>query len=185
MRETSELNYYRDYIGDKFRFPRSSKSYFETSCSEWKQSSLESKVLDLGYLVTHGFNLRKYVREYVADRPNNKMYVLSAFMKLIGYLRDPNDEYDLGLWSLRTNDKISIREAVDLFCKEVALRYEDYRMSSKNNTMLPYILVQQLKEMPLWDYEALAALKLPQKQYYEIFKLPTDEYLKKLKTLDL
>ncbi len=182
MREISELAYYRDHIGGEFAFPRSSKSYLESSCHEWNQSTLESKVLDLGYLVTHGFNLKKYVREYVADRPNNKIYVLGAFRQLIGYLRDPNDKYDFGIWTLYTNNKLSIREAVDLFCKEVALRYEHTYAHSKDNLM-PY-LVQYLKEMPLWNYDALAALKLSKKQYFEIFKLPTDEYLQRLKTYD-
>ena len=181
MRTISERMYYSDHVvGEgKLQFPHSSKAYLEIACDEWEKMPDENKVLDLGYLVMHGFDLRKYVADYLADRPQNEQYVLKAFIHHVSYLRDPEDHEDYGMVILSLKDKISVSEAVDLFCKEVALRYEQHYEVEVGS--LERRMVQQLKNMPKWDYKALADMKLAKKQYYAIFKLPTDEYLEKVR----
>ena len=181
MRTIQEQMYYSEHVvGEgELHFPHSSKAYLEIACMEWEQMPDENKVLDLGYLVTHGFDLRKYVAEYLADRPQNKQYILKAFVHHISYLRDPEEHEDYGMLIVSLKDKISVSEAVDLFCKEVTLRYEQHYECEPGS--LERRLVQQLKNLPKWDYKALADMKLAKKQYYALFKLPTDEYLLKVK----
>lgn len=181
MRTIREKIYYSDYDDSKkLKFPNTSKAYLETSCSEWECSSVEEKLLDLGYLVTHGFDLQTYVAEYVAERTQNEQFVISAFVKLISYLR-AQDEDDYGMLILYNDDKISTQEAVELFCKEIVLRYEE-RVTYPSGIYEP-LLEQQLKTMPAWDYKLLAELKLGKEAYYNVFKLPTDEYLRRINTI--
>lgn len=181
MRTIKEHIYYPNYQngGKELQFPDDPKSYLEASCSEWESTPIEDKLLDLGYLVTHSFDLQKYVAEYVAEHQENEQYVLSAFIKLISYLRAQDDE-DYGMLVLYNEEAISIPEAVNLFCKEIALRYEQHYYST--GSLQPSI-EQQLKNLPAWDYSALAELKLTKEVYFNVFKMPTDEYIRRMNTI--
>ncbi|MBO4250798.1 MAG: hypothetical protein J5884_06025 [Paludibacteraceae bacterium] len=183
MRTIREQVYYsNNTVGEgNLKFPQHPKSYFETSCSEWEDTSMENKLLDLGYLVTHGFDLAKYITNYISDCPQNESYILSAFIELISYLRKQGEDDDYGMLILKTNDKITIDEAVSLFCAEIKSRYEQ-RITYSQNAYQP-LLEQQLKTMPAWDYQLLAELKLSKEQYYNIFKLSTEEYLRRINTI--
>lgn len=183
MRTIREQLYYSsNVVGEgHLKFPKQPKSYFETSCSEWESTSMEDKLLDLGYLVTHGFDLAKYITDYISDRPQNESYTLSAFIELISYLRTQGDDQDYGMLILKLSDKITIAEALPLFCEEIKPRYEQRNTFSKE-TYEP-LLEQQLKTMPAWDYHLLAELKLTKKQYYNIFKMSTEEYLRRINTI--
>ena len=182
MRTVLEKIYYPNYQngGRELRFPHSSKSYLETSCSEWESTSMEVKLLDLGYLVTHVFDLQNYVTKYIAERPQSELYVHSAIVELISYLRAKEDG-DYGMLILRRDEKITISEAVDLLCKEVSLRYEQHYVNSNNSLGLS--IEQQLKNLPEWDYSLLAELKLTKEADYNVYKMPTDEYQRRINTI--
>ena len=182
MRTIIEKIYYPNYQNGsrELKFPHSPKSYLESSCSEWESTTIEEKLLDLGYLVTHGFDLQNYVAEYIAERPQNKLYVLSALVQLISYLR-AGENGDYGILLLQRDDEISISEAVDLLCKEVNLRYKQHYVNS-NSSLIPSI-EQQLNNLPEWDYSLLAELKMTKEVYYNVFKMPTDEYQRRINTI--
>lgn len=183
MRTIREQVYYSSNVvgeGD-LQFPEQPKSYFETSCSEWEETSMENKLLDLGYLVTHGFDLGKFITDYGSDRPQNESYILSAFIELISYLRTQGEDKDYGMMILKINDKITIAKAVSLFCEEIKSRYEQ-RITYSQGLYQP-LLEQQLKTMPAWDYQLLAELKLTKEQYYNVFKMSTEEYLHRINTI--
>ena len=183
MRTIKEQVYYSGNIVEKsnLKFPKQPKSYFETSCSEWEDTSMENKLLDLGYLVTHGFDLEKYIADYILDRPQNESYILSAFIELISYLRTQGEDDDYGMLILKTNDMITIAEAVPLLCEEIKFRYEQ-RVTYTQGSYLP-LLEQKLKAIPAWDYQLLAELKLTKEQYYNVFKMSTEEYLRRINTI--
>lgn len=183
MRTIKEQVYYSsNTIGEgDLKFPKQPKSYFETSCIEWEDTSMENKLLDLGYLVTHGFNLEKYITGYLSDRPQNESYLLSALIELISYLRTHGEDDDFGMMILKQEDKITINEAVFLLCEEIKSRYEQ-RITYSQSSYQP-LLEQQLKDMPTWDYQLLAELKLTKEQYYNIFKMSTEEYLRRINTI--
>lgn len=182
MRTVLEEIYYPNYHngGRELALPNDPKSYFESSCSEWESTTIEEKQLDLGYLVTHGFDLQNYVMKYISERPESEQYVLSAFVQLISSLRDKEGE-DYGMLVLYNEDKISILEAVELFCKEITLRYEQHYVNS-DGSLQPSI-EQQLKTLPEWDYSLLAELKMKKEVYYNVFKMPTDEYQRRINTI--
>lgn len=183
MRTIKEQVYYSsNTIGEgDLKFPKQPKSYFETSCIEWEDTSMENKLLDLGYLVTHGFNLEKHITGYLSDRPQNESYLLSALIELISYLRTQGEDDDFGMMILKQEDKITINEAVFLLCEEIKSRYEQ-RITYSQSSYQP-LLEQQLKDMPTWDYQLLAELKLTKEQYYNIFKMSTEEYLRRINTI--
>ena len=165
------------YIGDgHLKFPQPDKAYLETSCQEWDQYPEEKKVLDLGYLITHGFDLQQYVKKYLAARPNNKVYVLNAFVEHISFLRD-SENGDAGILQLAFENKITISQAVELFCEEVTLRYE--QRDHYANQSLAKQIIQQLKILPPRDYPFLRELKLSKKAYEDICKLSTFEYMQR------
>ena len=180
--------YERSYLADfpkkdcKLTFPKHPKSYLQIACYEWQQSSMEEKVLDLWYLVTNGFNLKKYVAAYAADRPDCMDYIMLAFIELICYLRSPEKQNDPGICLLHVDDKISLAEAVSLFCKEVKLRYEQYYDYEPRR--MEKLVLQRLKVLPPWDYDAIAKLNLSKEEQYELYKLPTDEYLKRINKME-
>lgn len=182
MRTIKEQMYYSGMaIGEgDLQFPEQPKSYFETSCYEWENTSTEEKLLDLGYLVTHGFDLEKYVADYLSNHPQNELYILNAFVQLISYLRGQEDG-DYGILMLSRYEQITIDEAVFLLGEEIKSRYEQ-RNTYPQGTYQP-LLEQKLKVLPIWDYQTLAELKLTKEQYYNIFKLSTEEYLRRINTL--
>ena len=182
MRTVLEKIYYPNYQngGRELQLPNDPKSYFESSCYEWESATIEEKLLDLGYLVTHGFDLQNYVEEYIAEHRQNELYVLSALVQLISYLR-AGENGDYGILLLQRDDEISISEAVDLLCKEVKLRYEQ-RYVNSNGSFMPSV-EQQLKNLPEWDYSLLAELKMTKEVYYNVFKMPTDEYQRRINTI--
>jgi len=182
MRTVLEKIYYPNYQNGsrELKFPHSPKSYLESSCLEWDSTTIEEKLLDLGYLVTHGFDLQNYVAGYIAERPQNELYVLSALVQLISYLR-AGENGDYGILLLQRDDEISIPEAVDLLCKEVNLRYKQHYVNS-NSSLIPSI-EQQLNNLPEWDYSLLAELKMTKEVYYNVFKMPTDEYQRRINTI--
>ena len=118
--------------------------------------------------------------EYIAERPQNELYVLSALVQLISYLR-AGENGDYGILLLQRDDEISIPEAVDLLCKEVNLRYKQHYVNS-NSSLIPSI-EQQLNNLPEWDYSLLAELKMTKEVYYNVFKMPTDEYQRRINTI--
>jgi len=183
MRTIKEQVYYSsNTIGEGYLiFPQDPKSYFETSCSEWEDTSMENKLLDMGYLVTHGFDLEKYIADYISDHPKNESCISSALIELISYLRTQGEDDDYGMLILKQEDKITIDEAASLLCEEIKSRYEQ-RITYSQSSFQP-LLEQQLKTMPAWDYQLLAELKLTKEQYYNIFKMPTEEYLRRINTI--
>ncbi len=183
MRTIKEQVYYSsNTIGDgHLIFPQDPKSYFETSCSEWEDTSMENKLLDMGYLITHGFDLEKYIADYISDHPQNESCISSALIELISYLRTQGEDDDYGMLILKQEDKITIDEAAFLLCEEIKSRYEQ-RITYSQSSFQP-LLEQQLKTMPAWDYQLLAELKLTKEQYYNIFKMPTEEYLRRINTI--
>lgn len=179
MRTIKEQVYYSGNIVEKsnLKFPKQPKSYFETSCSEWEDTSMENKLLDLGYLVTHSFDLEQYITDYISEHQQSTLYILNAFIELISYLRTQGKDDDYGMLVLKQDDKLSIADAISLFLEEIKSRYE------QRITYPQGLLEQQLKTMPAWDYQLLAELKLTKEQYYNVFKMSTEEYLRRINTI--
>ena len=108
-------------------FFRPDKFYYELDVWETDfEDRLETyiKVSDLRYAIEHGFDLKKHVMDYVANKPVVPGYlepILAAFRRYIKFLRT-----GIGLSNGTFNISnpvmiLSVEETVALFCKEVMI----------------------------------------------------------------
>ena len=168
---------YYSHISGKLWFPKHEKTYLQTACYEWEHEKEDVKLGDLGYLVTHGFDLVKFIRGYVKERPNEKTYVLDAILVHLGYLRWGEEVLEPFLYRLYTSHRITFLQLVRLLVAELTLRYEerynDYPRQPEK--------VACMKPMPIWDFFTEAEKHhWTKEQMLEYIKLPTDEYLRRL-----
>lgn len=62
-------NYYEDRYGmyGEIDLPMSHRTYFDAFCYEYSQYPIDQKLLDLGYVITHGFDIKKAVRDIMKN----------------------------------------------------------------------------------------------------------------------
>lgn len=114
------IDYQRKFYDDENRlFLPYPKAYLESACYEWNEMREEDKVCDLGFLVEHGFDLVRFVKEYYADRPNNGSYIVHAFCEHLRAIYQSDILY-VALSNLWTNDKITVEQIVQLFVRDVS-----------------------------------------------------------------
>ena len=65
-------NYYRDRYGDygDIHLPKTYRVYFDSLCDEYKRYSKENKLLDLAYVITHGFDVKEAVKSILVSHPH-------------------------------------------------------------------------------------------------------------------
>ena len=65
-------NYYLERYGDykEIDLPKTYRVYFDSFCDEYKRYPVEKKLLDLAYVITHGFDIRKAVNSILHSRPD-------------------------------------------------------------------------------------------------------------------
>ena len=63
-------NYYRERYGDysDIDLPKTYRTYFDSFCDEYKRYPVENKLLDLAYVIIHGFDIRKAIRSILDSR---------------------------------------------------------------------------------------------------------------------
>lgn len=95
---------------------------------KWICVTWDSKLRDLGFLVTHGFNLKRSIRDYKKDREE---YITSAipqtFIFYIIYMRF-SEYHHFTEFVLR---KLSERKLISLFIDEVTLRFDPTQLDMK------------------------------------------------------
>lgn len=64
-----DLNYYRKRYGDygDIDLPKNYRVYFDSLCDEYTHYSTENKLLDLAYVITHGFDVKKAISSILAS----------------------------------------------------------------------------------------------------------------------
>jgi len=171
-----DYSYYSHITGELW-FPKPEKTYLQIACYEWENEKEEVKLGDLGYLVTHGFDLPKFIRTYKKERPREKCYIENAILEHLGYLRLGVETMEPYLFRLLQMRKVTFPQLVKLLVTELTLRYEEryeHLYAGLSDTR-----VARMKPMPLWDFEAQASKhQWTKEEMISILKLPTDEYLK-------
>lgn len=63
-------NYYRERYGNysDTDLPKTYRTYFDSFCDEYKRYPVENKLLDLAYVIIHGFDIRKAIRSILDSR---------------------------------------------------------------------------------------------------------------------
>ena len=65
-------NYYKRLYGDFYEIdlPRTYRTYFDAFCSEYSAYPMKEKILDLGYVITHGFDIKKAIKSIFKNNPH-------------------------------------------------------------------------------------------------------------------
>ena len=108
---------------EKLALPHHSRYYYDWLSSRSKSISMEEKLVDLGFLVTEGFDLQQNVRDYKVDRDENITEAIpQTFRQYIIYMRFGKYLHFIDL-VLRD---MTEEELIDLFIDEVKLRYDEF-----------------------------------------------------------
>ena len=65
-------NYYLNRYGDynEINLPKTYRVYFDPYCDEYSRYPVEKKLLDLAYVVTHGFDIKKAIKYILDSHPH-------------------------------------------------------------------------------------------------------------------
>ncbi len=149
-----------DYQGiygksDKLHLPRSPRTYFDSLCSEYCRYPIEQKLVDIGYLTTHGYDIRKDIYHSFRDYPHVHeddvhRAVLSLEAAACGV-----DPYDSGIMD-REND---IDTDINIMLEEIMARYR-YPVSRSGYSDSHY-MAESLSEMHCIELDALNGWRYP------------------------
>lgn len=68
MNQDYYLNRYGDY--NDINLPKTYRVYFDPYCDEYKHYPVENKLLDLAYVITHGFDIKKAIKDILDSHPH-------------------------------------------------------------------------------------------------------------------
>lgn len=128
------LNRYGDY--DNIDLPNTHRAYFDAFCDEYSRYSIEEKLLDIAYVIIHGFDVKKAIRNILKRHSHiSESAVHRAILNLTAAVNHAGEGYvsDLGN-SLETD--------IDIFIEDL-LRY--YRLPIDNS--IPHFLVDNFREV--------------------------------------
>ena len=133
MDENYYIRRYGDY--DEIDLPRNYRVYFDPHCHEFSDKTAKEKLLDLAYVITHGFDIRKAIKEILEDHPyvseddiHRAIKMLTAAANHVDYIADR-----------RRN---SLDTDIDIFVEDL-LRI--YRLPLDNS--IPHFLVDDFREV--------------------------------------
>jgi hypothetical protein len=108
--------------------PRHTRYYYDYLCSQYNCYPMEAKLRDLGFLVTHGFDLKRSIRDYKKEREEYITYAITqTFIFYIIYMRFSEYHHFTEL-VLR---KLSESKLISLFIDEVTLRFDPTQLDVK------------------------------------------------------
>lgn len=161
--------------GSTYFFRPSDKFYYELDLWETDfEDRLETyiKISDLRYAVERGFNLKKHVMEYIANKPQEPGYlepIYAAFRRYIRFLRTGVGIAESSFGSADLMTHLYIEGLVELFCKEVMICFP-------------------LGSMPHWNYYVLIEARdrhiISNEEYYKICTSPSDYYVDAIDKID-
>lgn len=134
-------NYYKRLYGDfeDVDLPKTYRTYFDAHCSEYSDYPIEKKILDLGYVISHGFDIKKAIRKILNDNP----YIDET--AIIQALSD--------LWAMIShNDGVTLPKSNTLEA-DIDIVVEDlmrsYRLPLQGN--LPHYMVENFRDVSEMD----------------------------------
>lgn len=145
--------YYDQYGNlDDLGLPCSPRTYFDPICSEYSEYSAENKMLDIGYLTTHGYDIRKdiyycfqHYDHVTEDEVHRAVQTLEAAASGV-------DLYKSGI-RFRKN---SLETDIDLMLEEIMRRYRFPRPTYERHYM-----AEDCYKMADWEINQLNGWKQP------------------------
>lgn len=131
-----DSNYYRNRYGDydDIDLPKTHRVYFDAYCDEYRRYPVEKKLLDLAYVIIHGFEVKKAIKEILVNHPHvSEDDVHRAILDLTAAACHVDDV------SYRRN---SLDTDIDILIEDL-LRY--YRLPLDNS--IPHYLEKNFREV--------------------------------------
>lgn len=130
MKQDHYLNFYGDY--SETNLPKTYRVYFDPYCEEYKHYPVENKLLDLAYVITHGFDIKKAIKNILDSHPHvSQRHIQRAVWQLISAVNHSGTVWD------STN---SLETVAEIFI-EYLLRY--YRLPLDNS--IPHYLEKNFR----------------------------------------
>lgn len=179
--EDFERKYYV-WGGESPSLPHGEKAHFMACCYEYEELKMETKVVDLAYLVAHGYDLPKAVRNYHEEHPEYSTSIAIAFNKYIKYLRGEDAFFVLN--SCYYDDLVTLNQIVETCSRELKQRYgTTYEKSCKDGQ---YHTLPCVRPAPAWNFDQIVKLKKWEKsELVQFFLLTTDEMLQKVEEMSV
>ena len=130
MNQDYYLNRYGDY--SEINLPKTYRVYFDPYCDEYNHYPVENKLLDLAYVITHGFDIKKAIKDILDSHPHvskqdiqHAIWDLTAAANHVDFLGDR---------------KNSLENDIEIFIEDL-LRY--YRLPLDNS--IPHYLEEDFR----------------------------------------
>lgn len=169
-----DKNYYLNRYGkcEDINLPNTHRVYFDAFCDEYSRYPVQEKLLDLAYVIVHGFDIKNAVRNileshsYVSERAIHQAILdLTAAVNHVEYLNDR---------------KNSLETDIDIFIEDL-LRC--YRLPLDNS--IPHFLVDDFREVSQqtvyrsngWEIAAKNVNRYQMYKYEDFVSFPGDAEL--------
>ena len=172
------------YLDEKgnLRLPEPIRAYVGPVGYEYDQLTHAQRLVDLGYLVTRGFDIKASIRSLLDDHPDYEDDVMEGIYYLLLEMRG----YEGACWLDPMEEKVSGFKLLNLLVMDLPLYYELEGDSFEPDS--PYIdrpiihhpSVHGIKKMK-WDMDAVAKSKenFTRKNVVELQKVTTEEWMRR------
>ena len=173
MHYTDYSNTYRTY--GELGFPRSVRTYFDHLCHEFSRTEIREKLLHIGYLLWHGYDMRSAIHNTYKEHDSVKEEdVKHTIIILLDALLKGEDGLEAKLLQERQNDllrkllndELILDELIDLFFAHLRSYYHIPSSHNEPHYLKP---ISELTENELKDCNPWIDVN---KQYIEARSLP-------------
>lgn len=172
------------YLDEKgnLRLPEPIRAYVGPVGYEYDQLTHAQRLVDLGYLVTRGFDIKQSIRSLLDDHPDYEDDVMEGIYYMLLEMRG----YEGACWLDPMEEKVSGFKLLNLLVMDLPLYYELEGDSFEPDS--PYIdrpiihhpSVHGIKNMK-WDMDAVAKSKenFTRKNVVELQQVTTEEWMRR------
>ena len=172
------------YLDEKgnLRLPEPIRAYVGPVGYEYDQLTHAQRLVDLGYLVTRGFDIKQSIRSLLDDHPDYEDDVMEGIYYLLLEMRG----YEGACWLDPMEEKVSGFKLLNLLVKDLPLYYElegdvfEPDSPYMDRPIIHHPSVHGIKNMK-WDMDAVAKSKenFTRKNVVELQQLTTEDWIRK------
>ena len=172
---------YLDQQGN-LRLPEPVRAYVGPVGYEYEQLNHAQRLVDLGYLVTRGFDIKASIRRLLDDHPDYEDDVMQGIYYLLLEMRG----YEGACWLDPMEEKISGFKLLNLLVKDLPLYYElegdvfEPDSPYMDRPIIHHPTVHGIKNMK-WDMDAVAKSKenFTREKVVELQQVTTEEWMRR------
>lgn len=172
---------YVDQQGN-LQLPEPIRAYVGPVGYEYNQLTHEQRLVDLGYLVTRGWDLKQSIRRFLDNHEDYEDDVMHGIYYLLLHMRGSQG----ACWLDPLEEKVSGFKLLNLLVKDLPIYYQLEGDSFEEDApymdrpIVHYPSVHGIKDMK-WDMDAVAKENpnFDSDNVFELQKLPTAEWIRK------